>query len=813
MASRRGAEAPSLRPCAAALLVAFSTVALAQESERRLDDVVVSAAGFEQKITDAPASISVVTQEELTRKPYTTLIDAIRDLEGVDVGETSDKTGQKTISMRGMGSDYTLILVDGKRQNNHGDIYPNSFAGNQFNHIPPLDAIERIEVIRGPASTLYGADALGGVINIITKKDITKWSGSITYGRTFQSNSDFGDDKTTDFSIRGPILPGKLGISLRGSRYEREASSPQYDPAVAPDGTTHPRSLGFGGGGKTVDNTNTAYGVSLFFTPNERHRITFDYDESKQKYDNEPIYDPVTGRTSFPLGTVDSISTIWAVGNYCSNGQSYSGNAAAQQASCVGAGGSWLERANPQVGYLDKQEFTRMAWSLSHEGKWDFGTSFVSLSYIETDNKGRTMPFTVAERQQLLALWNAVPGANANAKLNNMTPAQRAQLEAFLPRPKRELQSNQYTLDAKLDIPLHNLAGDHLLVVGGQVIDGELKDGIFGMESGSPGKVQDHKMWSLFVEDNWMPNDVFTLTAGVRYDDHDVFGDHISPRLYGVYKLDQQWTLKGGVSTGYKTPKTTQLYDGITGFGGQGVSPMFGNPNLKPETSRNTELAVYWNHPNRHNFNATVFRNDFKDKIANVPCGPGTSMPCASTGEYADLGYNPSSTRSGNIDKVVIQGVELAGRWQISNTWALRGNYTYTDSEQKSGANKGQPLTQSAKHMLNATLDWQILPSLDVFLTMEARSKRYRGQINNKAAYYKDYEVFHLGASYQVSKNITINGRINNLLDEDFTTYKTEFVSCSSGNSCVNGWQPSYLDDYNNKDKSRNFWISLNAKF
>lgn len=240
------------------------------------------------------------------------LIDAVRDLEGVDVGETSDKTGQKTISMRGMGSEYTLVLVDGKRQNNHGDIYPNSFGGNQFNHIPPLDAIERIEVIRGPASTLYGADAMGGVINIITKKDITKWTGSVTVGRTFQSDNDFGDDTTTDFAIRGPILPGKLGVALRGSYYDRESSTPEYASSVAPDGTVHPRSLGFGGGGKTVDNTNQAYGISLFFTPDERQRITFDYDISRQKYDNKPVVDPLTGNTSFPLGTVDSIDTIWA---------------------------------------------------------------------------------------------------------------------------------------------------------------------------------------------------------------------------------------------------------------------------------------------------------------------------------------------------------------------------------------------------------------------------------------------------------------------------------------------------------------------
>ena len=85
------------------------------------DVVVVTASGFEQKITDAPASISVITAEELKQRPYMTLIDAVRDLEGVDVGETADKTGQRTISLRGMGSDYTLVLIDGKRQNNHGE--------------------------------------------------------------------------------------------------------------------------------------------------------------------------------------------------------------------------------------------------------------------------------------------------------------------------------------------------------------------------------------------------------------------------------------------------------------------------------------------------------------------------------------------------------------------------------------------------------------------------------------------------------------------------------------------------------------------
>src|SRR5690606_22783245 len=231
------------------------------------DAVVVTAAGFEQKITDAPASITVITREDLAQRPYMTLLDSVRDVEGVDIGEPRDKTGQGTISMRGMGSDYTLILVDGKRQNNHGDIYPNNFGGNQFNHIPPLDAIERIEVIRGPASTLYGADAMGGVINIITKKVTDSWQGSISHSRTIETKDEFGNDITTDFNVMGPLIPGKLGLSLRGSFYNRLASNPTYDNVTDPTGRVVERSLAFGAGGKTVDNENEALGLRLSWTP------------------------------------------------------------------------------------------------------------------------------------------------------------------------------------------------------------------------------------------------------------------------------------------------------------------------------------------------------------------------------------------------------------------------------------------------------------------------------------------------------------------------------------------------------------------
>ena len=768
-------------PLALALFGLTSTYVSANsttdEKVHRLDTIVVSASGFEQKVTDAPASISVISKDELAEKPYMTLLDAVRELEGIDIGETRDKTGQGSISMRGMGGDYTLLLIDGKRQNNHGDIYPNSFGGNQFNHIPPLSAIERIEVIRGPASTLYGADAMGGVINVITKKVTDQWTGSVTHSRTIESD-DYGDDTTTDFTVMGPLIPKKLGLTVRGSLYERDSSNPEYADFTDPSGTVGNRSLGFGGGGRTVDNENHSFGARLTWTPTDNQSISFDVDRSKQKYDNDETQ----------LGTLDSIDSIW-------------------RQNCTIA--KPCTRADPRVGYAAEQEFTRDTWSITHEGEWNLGKSFVSLAHVETNNNGRTLPFTVAERNHLLEMLNGT-GKYANLSIDERkTIAEKT----FLPRPERILESAQYTLDANLTMPFE-YAGAHNAIIGTQVIRGELTDGVFGMEKGQPSAVQDHNMWSVFAEDTWNITQPFALTMGLRYDDHEIFGSNVSPRLYGVYTINADLTVKGGISTGFKTPKTTQLYNGIVGFGGQGTSPMFGNPDLKPETSTSSELAIYWNHPAGHNFNATIFHNKFDDKIASQSCGNGANLTCSSTGEYASLGY-VNSSRTVNIDEVAIQGVELAGKWQILDPLSLRANYTYTDSEQKSGENKGKPLGNTAKHMANATLDWKISDQINTFLTAEHRSSRYRGThaVTGKDLNYKSYEVLHLGAAYKLNDQLSFNGRVNNLLDKDFTTYQTEFYDLDHDGKYDKDNEILHLDDYNNKDKGRSFWLSLTYDF
>ncbi len=764
-----------------------------EERDGMLEEVVVTATGFEQKITDAPASISVVSQDEILSRPHNNLLDMLKYQEGIDIGTTRDKTGQGSVSMRGLTGEYTLLLIDGKRQNNHGDIYPNNFGGNAFGHLPPTEAIERIEVLRGPASTLYGADAMGGVVNVITKKTADRWFGTVNLAGTLQENDQFGNDLQGEFYLNGPIVADTLSVALRGSYYESDASSPQFEPAVDPNGTVHVRSLGFGGGGRTVDSEVQELGATLTWALSDRQTLRFDYDTSSQVYDNTPFIDPDTGTISYPLGTKDNIEALWQA----SRGQ-----------------------VNPRAGYAADQEFSRDWWSVVHDATWDFGTSYLALSYVDTANEGRTLPLTVAERLLLQDMYDGVGDYAGMPEEERKALAE----STFLPRPARPLNSSQYTLDARLDIPFE-AAGQHMLVVGAQVIDGELEDGVFGMESGEPGGTQDQEMASLFVEDSWTVTTPLTLTGGVRYDHHDVFGGQVSPRLYAVYTISEQWTVKGGVSTGYKTPQTTDLYDGITGFGGQGTSPFAGNPDLEPETSVNSEAALYWTSPRGHNFNITYFLTHFDDKIASgdtiYSCTvTGGQRPCVNLGAYDELGYSTYSQKI-NIDKVEIQGVEVAGLLQISDDWTLRGNYTWTDSEQKSGPEAGQPLTNTAEHMANASLDWQALEPLSVSLQAELRSDRYRGWDNtlDRPLYYKNYHVWNLGLRYDITENISVFARVNNLLDEDFTSYQTDFIdidgdgiyTLATGRGAVS--EVIFTDDYNVKDARRNYWLSAQFSF
>lgn len=209
-----------------ALLSAVTVHTYAQSSaNKELDTVVVTAGSVEQTVKDAPASISVITRDDIEKNNYSSVQDAVSKLEGVTV--TGNDPKKKDITMRGLSGEYTLILVDGIRQGTR-ETMKSYTGGVQGNLLPPMEAIERIEVVRGPMSSLYGSDAMGGVINVITKKVGDKWHGAASIGGVLNEDSDHGNSHQTEFWFGGPIKNDVLGIQFSGKYAQRSEDDVYY---------------------------------------------------------------------------------------------------------------------------------------------------------------------------------------------------------------------------------------------------------------------------------------------------------------------------------------------------------------------------------------------------------------------------------------------------------------------------------------------------------------------------------------------------------------------------------------------------------
>lgn len=619
----------------------------------RLDTIVVSASGFEQNIKKAAATISVLSQEDIKKKAYRDVTDALKDVPGVVVtggGSSSD------ISLRGMGSAYTVIMVDGKKVNTRS-VRPNGDnSGIEQGWLPGIESIERIEVIRGPMSGLYGSDAMGGVINIITKKNSNTWTGAITADTTLQENSDSGNIYQTNAYISGPLIENILSLKANASYSKRDE-----DQII--------------GGYK--EQKMRAGGATLSYTPNDQHEFEFDYQRSIQNR-NATVGNSIENKPN-------------------SNGQ-------------------------PPTDSLT--DYYRTAYSLSHKGELGRVKNQTYLQREENDNPSRNMNAT-------------------NTTLNSI---------------------NQIQL------------GAHDLSVGGMYLKEELDDlgNVLKPNGGENLSYLERDSWAVFAEDNWQLADPFVLTTSLRLDQDEKFGDHWSPKIYGVWSMNDHWIMKGGVSTGYKTPALRSTVEGWgqTTGGGNSNGIIVGNPNLKPEKSTSYEVSINWDNQDALTAGLTLFNSEFKDKITEMRICTTDAADCTWEGQDFDF----VSTRE-NIDKANMKGVEATFGWQIDPNLRLNANYTLTDTEQKSGLNKGKPLNKMPKHMFNTTIDWQATDTVGMWSRVNLRSKTSDYLSRDKMAEGKPaYAMLDVGLNYKPTDKVQVNAGVYNILDKQIDTDTYSYV-------------------------------------
>jgi len=646
------------RTLLASAISSLACGAVAAQETPQLNDIVVTASGFEQQISSAPASISVISREELERGHYQNVTDALRDVPGVVVTGGGAGDNGNDISIRGMPSQYTLILVDGRPQNSR-ESRPNGSAGFEQDWLPPLQAIERIEVVRGPMSTLYGSDAIGGVINVITRKVADTWHGNIQLDTVLQEDSASGDSRQANFYLSGPLVADRLGLQLYGRTSER------------------------------------------------------DEDDIENGYEEKSLQS-LTARLS--LAASDNHDFTAEAGITEQDRRSLVGRSAPAEG-CRGG-------CTDSIG-----EYTNSHVALTHSGRFEWGTSETFVQRERSENQSRDIEIT-----------------NTTAKTSAVIPL-----------------------------------GMHMLTVGASWEEESLEDGTTNQISDRT--AVENSQWALFMEDEWRLTNAWALTGGLRLDDDDNYGSHLSPRLYSVWNMTPEWTLKGGVSTGYRSPNLREITPdwGQISRGGN----VYGNPDLEPETSLNKEIALLYGNDAGLNGSLTLFHNDFEDKITRIACP--TDICNAGPNQF---GSDP--TYRVNIDDAVTQGGEASLGTPLTDTLALTASYTFTDSEQKSGEYAGEPLTQLPRHQVSATLDWDVNARLSQWTKVSYRGEESQPTTgpSQSAIVAPSYTFVDAGIGYQLNDSTTVNAGIYNLFDERIT-----------------------YDEYGYVDDGRRVWLGLNVAF
>ncbi|SFC55910.1 outer membrane receptor for ferrienterochelin and colicins [Kosakonia oryzae] len=622
--------------------------------------VSANANGQANSTEQAPASVTSISQNQLEKKPYRDIADMLQGIPGVTTTIGGD---HKEINIRGMGSAYTLYLIDGMRIDSRDSSRLFDGSGQMNAWIPPVSAIDHIEVIRGPMSSLYGSDAIGGVINIITKKNAKKWQGSIGSNLTVQEHSDSGDIFQNDFFVTGPLVDNILSMQAYGS-YSKRDEDEIYN----------------GYRGSKRENVTG----KVTYTPTDEQEVSLTANHTQQDISQ------MVGKSISPECTY------------------YSG--------CPSD-------------FRKKAEVNR--FSVNHVGYWAIGKTD---SYIQSEDY-------------------SINSQDIDLKNINM---------------RSSLSSN---------------IGSHILTFGGELSIKKLHDGYSNQISDLTNLKRTEK--SLFLEDSWMTTEDFTLTTGVRLDHDNQFGDHWSPRMYGVWNVAPDWTVKGGVSSGFKAPGITETdpHFGSVSYAGD----VYGNPNLKPEKSITQELGLLYNNDEGLSGGVTLFNNQFKDKITTTACPSTQCDPVPNPYGAYPLTYN-------NVGKAVTRGVEADLNFPVNDKVTVENNYTYTYSQQKSGEYKGKPLTKLPKHQFTSTINYQLNESIKTWLTVNFRGKDSDNVGGTEQAILPirapSFALFDFGTDYSVNKNIDVKAGISNLLDKKIR-----------------------YDNYGYTEDGRRFWVAVNYAF
>lgn len=752
-------QSQATRLATALSIVSALNTAQAQQSGNVQELERIEVRGTAEDAVKESLGVSVIEAQDLERRPPASdLSEILRREPGVNLtgsAASGMRGNRRQLDIRGMGPDNTLVLIDGQPATSR-NASRQGWTGERdtdgdTDWVPP-EAIERVEILRGPAAARYGSGAMGGVVNIITKQPTDKLSGSVTYYGNFQQDSKEGDTNRVTFNLAGPVND-KLSFRLYGgyAKTDPDAIDINAGHAYEANGIV-------AASGKTGRKNKHINGL-----------LTLDIDAA-QKLDFQFGYSRKSDLYSGDTQNLNSYSTANG-GNFIPVTDLYGSETTIVQRTNVG---------------------------LTHRGEWDWGSSRVSLMHAYTRNTRASEGLYGGPEGAFLS-----DTATAGQQSNYVAQLKETRLDGELNIPLDWLGKSQIlTVGAEvLRESLDDPGSTRSLMLSGTSYEPD----------DLPGRTGSNNMaftsFALYAEDNIAVSRDLTLTPGIRLSQHEEFGFNASPSLNASYALNPAWTIKGGIARAYKTPSLYQanpnylLYSAGIGCRAD-AAPCYlqGNADLKSETSLNKEIGIAYDDGGLR-ASVLYFHNDYKNKI---------TAGVDSYGTVTSGNRNPYLLRWENTPRAVVSGIE--GNLFIPITPTLDWNTNVTYMIESKDKTYNQPLTVMPKYTVNSSLDWAATEKLSLQGTVTWYGKQEpatydirRGTEIEDAPSLSPYALVGVSAGYLVNKNLRIRAGINNVFDKKL--YRTG-LNYGTSNSLILGAGASTYNEH-----GRSFFVSVTSSF
>ena len=626
-----GVSLTALLLATSALAQTAATPDVAAMGDTRVADVVVTATRSPQTLERIGSSVTVLDEGDIREDQSITLVDLISRTPGVSATRNGGPGSVTSVYVRGAESYHTVVVIDGVRLNDPAT----TRGGASFANLLVGDAA-RVEILRGAQSTLWGSQAIGGVVNIVTAEPMAPFetTGSL----------EIGTDNTAY---------GRLGVGGAGERVTWRAAASGY--------TTEGFSVARSGTEKDgYDNLGLSGRMNARLTDTVSLDVRAAYSNASIEFDGYNMAPPYDFTDAAEFGRTKDLT-------------SYAG----LNADLLGG------RFKNRLGYSYSETTVR---------NYDPApTAFVPVTF-ESDAEVRRVEYQGSFA--ITEAWDATFGAETESA--------------------RIRYNSQYSL-----APLFARTGSDAAYVQ--------------------------------LQGDVLPN--LTLTTGVRYEDHDIYGDDTVGQVAAAWRITSRTILRASYSQGFRAPGLYELYS------------EYGNTALQPEESDSYDFGVTQSLlDGRLTASATYFRRDVDNQIGFFDCYVGTDALCTPGGVFL-YGFYINNLRT------KADGVELEGEFKATDDLTLTANYTWTDAVNVGGDYPGNRLARRPEHLANLVATWNWASGLSTSVAVRHVGESFATEANT--AVLDAYTLVDLRGSYPMSDTMEIFGRVENLFDADYETVPT----------------------------------------